>query len=732
MLKKNVQKIALCLIVFMCITTVLPATALAEETADFSFTPTGGMAPLTVHFTPVMTGIIRNWDFDGDGTTDSTDSFPTYTYTVPGTYAIKYNCSNGWLVYNATKNITIDPPCTCVVTFDPESGTVSPATQTKLFGYPYGKGADGTTGEALPVPARANYIFAGWWTAGNGEGSQVTDATVMMNTASHTLYAKWYPVSYTILYNGNGNTGGTPPDVPVYPYNETVTISGQNTLEKTGYSFHGWNTQKDGSGTAYALDQTFYATSSLVLYAQWIENDYTVTFDAEGGSVTPQSQVKQFGSSYGKASDGTTGDVLPIPVRDGFTFAGWWTGVNGTGNQVLDSTSVNRAEDHILFARWTENSAPAPTPAPAPSPTPAPSPSQNNTYTVRYDAGAHGSISGSDHESVAKGYYPFGVPAVAPDEGYRFLGWSSDGGQTLLNAAGVKSVAVTGNIAYTAYYTPISPPTASTDPQQGGNNAETGDKPETSHKVTLIIYDGNNVVEGADISLDGQSKKTDREGKVLFELPDGEYQYGISNGNFGRNTGSFKVQGADMIFCLMLGSPSGTVLRDQDGVVNSFLLDENGNIIPSALFLVEELPAGSNGIQLEESYASRYNILSAFYLALLQSGLNIQPGGSVRVGLPAPAGSEGMALLIVRINVDGTVTEFDTDRVGNMLFFTTDHFSTYAVLAPQTNAADAGAQPAVADSDVILPHWWMIAAVMLVLIVAVFFALWKRQNKKIH
>ena len=68
------------------------------------------------------------------------------------------------------------------VTFDPEGGTVSPTSKTVYRGAAYGE---------LPTPARANHLFAGWWTGDNGTGSQVTGGSALAVSADHTLHAKW-------------------------------------------------------------------------------------------------------------------------------------------------------------------------------------------------------------------------------------------------------------------------------------------------------------------------------------------------------------------------------------------------------------------------------------------------------------------------------------------------------------------------------------------------------------
>ncbi|MGF3496213.1 MAG: DUF3344 domain-containing protein [Methanolinea tarda] len=59
--------------------------------ADFTATPLSGNAPLTVHFTDASTGVVTGWawDFDNNGTVDSTEKNPVYTYTTPGTYTVK-------------------------------------------------------------------------------------------------------------------------------------------------------------------------------------------------------------------------------------------------------------------------------------------------------------------------------------------------------------------------------------------------------------------------------------------------------------------------------------------------------------------------------------------------------------------------------------------------------------------------------------------------------------------
>ena len=70
---------------------------------------------------------------------------------------------------------------------------------------------------------------------------------------------------------------------------------------------------------------------------------YTVTFDAQGGAVSPASITATNGLSYGD---------LPTPARTGYTFGGWWTGAGGTGAEVTSATTVTITAEQTLYAMW--------------------------------------------------------------------------------------------------------------------------------------------------------------------------------------------------------------------------------------------------------------------------------------------------------------------------------------------------------------------------------------------
>ena len=89
--------------------------------------------------------------------------------------------------------------------------------------------------------------------------------------------------TYTVTYNGNSNSGGSAPVDGGSPYisGSTVTVLGNSgSLVKTDYTFSGWNTQANGSGTGYAAGATFNIGADTTLYAQWTPTvEVTQTFD---------------------------------------------------------------------------------------------------------------------------------------------------------------------------------------------------------------------------------------------------------------------------------------------------------------------------------------------------------------------------------------------------------------------------------------------------------------------
>ncbi len=159
---------------------------------------------------------------------------------------------------------------------------------------------------------------------------------------------------YAVTYSGNGNTGGEAPvDSKQYSRNATVTVLGNTgNLVKTGYTFAGWNTAANGSGTNRAVGSTFRMPgNNVTLYAKWTANTYTITYNGNGstgGTVPTDSNAYVQGATV--TVKGNTGTLL----NPGYTFAGWNTNPFGTGTDYAAGAKFNMGAANVtLYAKWT-------------------------------------------------------------------------------------------------------------------------------------------------------------------------------------------------------------------------------------------------------------------------------------------------------------------------------------------------------------------------------------------
>lgn len=192
-------------------------------------------------------------------------------------------------------------------------------------------------------PTRTGYTFLGWSLSSTATSASYQPGGSITLTASDILYAVWKANTYTVSYNANGGSGA--PGNQTKTYGVTLTLSNTKPT-RTGYTFSAWNTAQNGSGTSYAPGGSYTANAAVTLYAQWTVNTYVVTFDAQGGSVTPASKSVTYGQPYGS---------LPVPVRAGYRFDGWFTVATG-GTQVTAETVVTVTAAQTLYAHWTVQS----------------------------------------------------------------------------------------------------------------------------------------------------------------------------------------------------------------------------------------------------------------------------------------------------------------------------------------------------------------------------------------
>ncbi|MGA2970294.1 MAG: InlB B-repeat-containing protein [Acidimicrobiales bacterium] len=193
--------------------------------------------------------------------------------------------------------------------------------------------------------AYAGYIFSGWNTQANGSGTSYGDGSSYSFSAALALYAQWTAVSvvantYTVSFNANGGAGSMSPESS----NTGASLSA-NAFGRSGYTFSGWNTQANGSGTGYADRASYGFGANVTLYAQWAVDVFTVTFNANGGT----------GSMAGESSSSTRALSVDTFSDSGFTFSGWNTQASGGGTAYAGGANYGFGANVTLYAQWSAN-----------------------------------------------------------------------------------------------------------------------------------------------------------------------------------------------------------------------------------------------------------------------------------------------------------------------------------------------------------------------------------------
>lgn len=195
---------------------------------------------------------------------------------------------------------------------------------------------------------KTGYTFVGWNTKADGTGISYNDKGAIQSESDIILYAQWQKNSQEIKYKITFNSNNGKNDILEQNVTNTTDIKlAKNTFTNGEYTFVGWNTKADGTGTSYSDEQEIKVSSNLVLYAQWQENNLEITFNANGGTGT----MSKF---YLKKNENKN---LPnnIFARDGYTFKEWNTKANGTGISYLNKQAVSISSNMTLYAQWEES-----------------------------------------------------------------------------------------------------------------------------------------------------------------------------------------------------------------------------------------------------------------------------------------------------------------------------------------------------------------------------------------
>lgn len=258
-------------------------------------------------------------------------------------------------------------------------------------------------------------------------GQTVTDATTftwdkdVQGSANKALGVRLDPIPYNIAFEkGSGDVSGTMPPMAVESYITPTNLT-KNAFVRPGYSFTGWATNTTTmarafsdkqSVTGYDFDSVVHSNDTVTLTACWTANVYTVSFDANGGTVSPTQKQVTFDAAYGE---------LPTPDWTGHEFDGWSTAKTG-GSQITATSTMSSPSNQTLYAQWGTKS-----------------------YTISGRTTGTGSGSVQGVGTSIKYGTEIELKAEA-NTGSEFKGWT-DG-----ESANPRTVTVTSNATYTAIF----------------------------------------------------------------------------------------------------------------------------------------------------------------------------------------------------------------------------------------------------------------------------------------
>ena len=314
-------------------------------------------------------------------------AFNGYTTNADGTGNQYYNKNGiGQIKFKQTKEVTVYAQWaleTYTIAYELNGGT-NHANNPNSYTY-----EDATI--TLQEPTKTGYTFNGWYDNSSFTGTPITRIS-KGSYGNKTLYAKWTANTYTVTLDQQSGTGGTTFVTATYG----AAMPAITKPTRNGYTFGGYYTAINGGGTKYynangSSAKNWDKTAATTLYAKWTANQSTITWNANGGSVTPAS------STYTYDGDPV---ALPTPTRTGYEFNGWFTASTG-GTRISDVGKTNKPTSNTTYyAQW-----------------------KAKTYIVTLDP--QGGFSGSNSINAT---YDATLPAITPPtrDGYIFEGYYSE------------------------------------------------------------------------------------------------------------------------------------------------------------------------------------------------------------------------------------------------------------------------------------------------------------------
>ena len=309
----------------------------------------------------------------------------------------------------------------------------------------------GTSGSAVTAVPNTGYHFVNW--SDSSVANPRTDSSV---TNDLTVTANFAINTYTLTYNAgaNGSLSGTSPQTVTYG----ASGSAMTAVPNTGCHFVNWS---DGATANPRTDSG--VTNDLTVTANFAINTYTLTYSAgANGSIS--------GVSPQTVNYGTSGSAVTAVPNTGYHFVNWSD--SSVANPRTDASVTNNLTVTANFAI--------------------------NTYTLTYNAGTNGTVSGTTPQTVNYGTSGSAVTAV-PNTGYHFVSWSDSSVANPRTDANVtNNLTVTANFAINTYTLTYS---AGTNGSLSGTSPQTVNYNASGSAVTAVPDTGYHFVNWSDAGV---------------------------------------------------------------------------------------------------------------------------------------------------------------------------------------------------------------------------------------
>jgi uncharacterized repeat protein (TIGR02543 family) len=220
------------------------------------------------------------------------------------------------------------------------------------------------------VPTRNGYTFLGWNTKADGKGTAYASGAIYKNDQNGgtvTLYAQWTPWKHVLHYDKNVPTSSTSQTVSNMPVDQTKTFGQFMAISnlvptRKGYTFAGWYTQSNGTGTKYDPGSNYAADQNggtVNLYAVWTPWKYKVQYDKNVSSDSSSQTVSNMPADQTKTEEVNLTLSSNKPSRHGYIFNGWQAQINGKAVDYQPGATLSYDVDDkdgstiILKAQWT-------------------------------------------------------------------------------------------------------------------------------------------------------------------------------------------------------------------------------------------------------------------------------------------------------------------------------------------------------------------------------------------